>query len=138
MPAPYSYDLRQKALEAFDNGQSQSEVSRNFAINRNTLGGWLKRRKETGEYRALTGFQKGCNHKIKDLETFRKFVKQNGDKTQTQIAKLWEQGLTQQNVSDAMQKLGITRKKKLMAIESGTNNRGKNLKRNSNQRKNLT
>jgi len=130
MPAPYSHDLRQKAIEAVDNGQSQSEVSRNFGISRNTLGAWLKRRKETGDYKALTGFQKGCNPKIKDLEKFREFVKHNGHKTQGEIARLWGGELSQQNVSDALKKLGITRKKKLMVIEREMNNSDKSLKKN--------
>ncbi|MCL2929947.1 MAG: IS630 transposase-related protein [Trichodesmium sp. St16_bin4-tuft] len=83
MLAPYSHDLRQKTIKAFNNGQSQSEVSRNFGISRNILGGWLKGRisrnilggwlkgrKEIGDCKALTEFQKGCKLKIKDLEKF--------------------------------------------------------------------
>lgn len=36
MPAPYSLDLRQKALAAVDRGEKKSHVSRFFKIN-----GWL-------------------------------------------------------------------------------------------------
>ncbi|MCH2050311.1 MAG: hypothetical protein MK289_18035 [Trichodesmium sp. ALOHA_ZT_67] len=73
MLASLSHDLQQKTIKAFNNGQSQSEVSWNFGISRNILGGWLKGRKEIGDCKALTEFQKGCKLKIKDLEKFREF-----------------------------------------------------------------
>ena len=52
-------------------------------------------------------------HIIEIEQTFRQFLAQNKDKTQKQIAELWGEGLTQQNVSYVLKKLGITRKKKL-------------------------
>lgn len=50
---------------------------------------------------------------IKNLQRFQEFVLQHNNKTQQRIAQLWGENLTQQNVSDAMKKLGITRKKNL-------------------------
>ncbi|NES08272.1 MAG: hypothetical protein F6K22_39205, partial [Okeania sp. SIO2F4] len=41
------------------------------------------------------------------------FVKENKDQTQTKMAELWGNNITQQNISYTCQKLGITRKKKL-------------------------
>src|SRR6476646_12183629 len=64
MPAPYSYDLRQKAIEAFQGGERKSDVCRMFNLSRNTLDLWLKRQAETGDYQAVTYFQQGCRHKI--------------------------------------------------------------------------
>lgn len=37
MPAPYSYDLRKKAIEAVSRGQRKTEVCRILQISRNTL-----------------------------------------------------------------------------------------------------
>ena len=37
MPAPYSYDLRQKAVEAVKRGERKTDVSQMFHISRNTL-----------------------------------------------------------------------------------------------------
>ncbi|MBD1838234.1 helix-turn-helix domain-containing protein, partial [Coleofasciculus sp. FACHB-64] len=37
MPAPYSYDLRQKAIEAVKRGESKTNVAKMFNISRNTL-----------------------------------------------------------------------------------------------------
>lgn len=55
----------------------------------------------------------GKQLKIKDWDKFEQFVLRHNHKTQIQIAELWGDNLTQQNVSKACQKLGITRKKNL-------------------------
>jgi transposase len=119
MAAPYSYDLRTKALEAVKGGERKSDVCRMLKLSRNTLDLWLKREEQTGDYRAITNFQKGCRHKISDWERFREFAQKHGDKTQGQMALLWGNNVTQQNISDALRKLGLSRKKRHTAIENG-------------------
>ena len=118
MPSPYSEDLRQKAIAAVKRGERKKDVTQMFKISRNTLDLWLKREKQTGECRAITNYQQGCRHKIIDWQRFGEFVRQHGGKTQAQIAKLWGNNVTQQNISDAMQKLGVSRKKKLTGIKN--------------------
>lgn len=118
MPSPYSEDLRQKAIAAVKRGKRKKDVSQMFKISRNTLDLWLKREEQTGDCRAITNYQQGCRHKITDWQRFGEFVRQHGGKTQAQIAKLWGNNVTQQNISDAMQKLGVSRKKKLTGIEN--------------------
>jgi transposase len=120
MAPPYSEDMRSKALAAVKRGERKSDVSKMFGISRNTLDLWLKREAETGNYRAITNYQQGCRHKITDWERFGAFIKQHGGKTQGQLAALWGDGVTQQNISMAMQKLGISRKKEPMAISNAT------------------
>ena len=112
MPAPYSYDLRKKAIKAVKRGHRKVNVCRIFKISRNTLDLWLKREKETGDYGAIANKQ-GRHSKIKEEEKFKLFVKENKDKTQTKMAELWGENITQQNISYTCQKLGITRKKNL-------------------------
>lgn len=118
MPAPYSYDLRSKAIEAVQRGERKSAVCQMLKISRNTLNLWLKRKEETGDYQAISGFQKGSGHKITDLEKFRAFVNQHGGKTQAEMARLWGENVSQQNISDALQKLGVSRKKRRTATNS--------------------
>jgi transposase len=113
MPAPYSYDLRCKAIDAVHNGTPKIEVARMFNISRNTLDLWLKREHQTGDCNAVTGYQRGHGHKITDWQRFREFVKRHGDKTQTEMARLWGDSVTQHDISRALRKLGISRKKKL-------------------------
>lgn len=50
--------------------------------------------------------------KITDWEKFRAFVKEHGDKTQTEMAQLWEGEISQGTISGALQQIGFTRKKK--------------------------
>lgn len=128
MPAPYSYDLRQKAIEAVKGGERKTEVCRMLNISRNTLDLWLKREEQTGDYQAITNFQTGSRHKITDWKRFRAFAQQHGGKTQKQMAKLWGEGVTQQNISDALMKLGLSRKKRPTDTESATNSNERSLR----------
>lgn len=120
MPAPYSYDLRTKAIEAVKRGHKKINVCRLFKISRNTLDLWLKREKEIGDYAAISqrsakrcANKQGRHSKIQDEEKFKLFIQENKGKTQTKIAELWGKNITQQNISYTCQKIGITRKKNL-------------------------
>jgi len=112
MPAPYSEDLRQKAIAAVERGERKIDVSRMLKITRNTLDLWLKRKEQTGNCQAITHYQQGNRHKISDWQRFREFAQTHGDKTQGQMASLWGDNVTQQNISDALSKLRLSRKKR--------------------------
>ena len=109
MAKPYSYDLRSKAIEAVQRGKKKIEVSRFFKISRNTLDLWLKQEKETGDYKPKKPVAKGTRPKIEDLEQFGLFVAENSGKTQKEMAQLWGNNISQQNISYACKKIGITR-----------------------------
>ena len=128
MPAPYSNDLRRKAIAAVKRGDRKTEVSRMLNISRNTLDQWLKREAQTGKCGAIRNYQQGCRHKITDWQRFGEFVQQHGGKTQGQMATLWGEGVTQQNISDALRKLGVSRKKRLTAIKSEMNSNAKSFR----------
>ncbi len=130
MPAPYSNDLRQKAVAAVKRGERKTEVSRLFNISRNTLDLWLKREAEQGHCRPIHCYRQSSREKIKDWEQFRAFVQQHGSKTQAQLAKLWGDNVTQQNISDALQKLGVSRKKRPTAIKNAISKSAKPLSNN--------
>jgi transposase len=49
MAAPYSYDLRRKALDALAQGERKINVCRMLGISRNTLELWIQRKTETGD-----------------------------------------------------------------------------------------
>jgi transposase len=118
MAKPYSCDLRQKVIDAIElDGLKKSEASQVFHISRNTIDLWLKRRQETGNLRPKPTSVPGKQEKIKDWNKFREFVTQHHDKTQVEMAELWG-GISSRTISRALQKIGFTRKKKLM----GTSN----------------
>lgn len=127
MPAPYSDDLRQKAIAAVKRGERKTDVSRLLNISRNTLDLWLKREAAIGNCHALKNYQQGGKRKISDWQRFRVFVREHGGKTQGQLAKLWGEGVTQQNISDALLHIGVSRKKRLMATKNEMNSSAKNL-----------
>ena len=53
MANPYSYDLRQKVIQAIElDSMKKSEAAQLFGVSRNTIDLWLKRRTETGDYQA--------------------------------------------------------------------------------------
>ena len=127
MPAPYSYDLRTKVINAIDEGMSKTQVSRIFKISRNTIDLWLKKRESTGNYQASVGYQRGYNAKITDLENFQQFVDIHGSKTQKEMAELWPEKISDRTIGKALKKLDYTRKKKLTAIRKEMRKKDKNL-----------
>lgn len=128
MPKPYSYDLRQKVIQAIElDGMKKSEAAIAFQISRNTIDLWLKRREEIGDYRAKPNQPPGNGHKITDWEKFRAFAQTHGEKTQAEIAALWDSEISARSISRELQKIGFTRKKRPMATVSVTKTKGKNL-----------
>ena len=111
MPAPYSYDMRSKALAAVKRGERKKDVSQMFNISRNTLDLWLKREQQTGVARAITQHQQGCGHKITDWRRFRELVREHGGTRKGKWFSLWGDEVTQQNISDALAKIRWSRKK---------------------------
>jgi transposase len=120
MAKPYSYDFRQKVMEAIElDGLKKSEASELFHISRNTINLWFQRKAETGDVQAKPNQAPSKGQKITDWEKFRAFVKEHGDKTQVEMAQLWEGEISDRTISRALRKIGITRKKRPMGIGSG-------------------
>jgi len=125
---PYSYDLRQKVIQAIElDSMKKSEAAQVFGISRNTIDLWLKRRTETGDYQAKPKQPPGNGHKITDWEKFRDFVAQYGDKTQAEMAELWSGQISARTISRALHKIGFTRKKRPMATLNATRQSDKHL-----------
>ena len=121
MAKPYSTDFRQKVIDAIElDGHKKRDVSEIFNISRNTIDLWLKRKAETGDLKPKANKPPGNNHKITDWEKFREFVNTHGDKTQEQMAQLWDGEISSRTISRALRKIGFTRKKKLMVTKNAT------------------
>lgn len=131
MPKPYSYDLRQKVIEAIElNGMKRCEASEYFNISRNTINLWLRRKAETGDFQARVREYRGKNNKITDPELFRVFAETHGDKTQVEMAQLWDEQISDRTISRALKKIGFTRKKRLTDTVKEMNNYAKLLSNN--------
>jgi transposase-like protein len=70
MPAPYSDDLRQKAIAAVKRGEKKIAVCRLLKMSRNTLDLWLKKEKATGNFCPIIPTEKGPKPKTKTSRSF--------------------------------------------------------------------
>ena len=114
MAKPYSYDLRQKVIQAIElDGLKKSQVSKLFNISRNTIDLWFKRKVVIGDFQAKRTKTPRGDRKIIDWDKFREFAKTHGDKTQKEMAQLWNNDISQRTISRALKKIGFTRKKRL-------------------------
>ncbi|EKQ71045.1 transposase [Leptolyngbyaceae cyanobacterium JSC-12] len=120
MAKAYSYDLRQKVINAIQlDGMKKSEAAQVFGISRNTIDLWLQRQKATGDYQAKSTRPHQTHSKITDWDKFAEFAQQHGGKTQKQMAQLWDDPISDWTISRALQKLGLSRKKDLWLSRTG-------------------
>lgn len=121
MAKPYSDDFRQKVMQAIElDGLKKTEASQLFNISRNTINLWFQRKAETGDVKPKRRATAAATLKIKDWEKFRDFVKVHGDKTQSELAELWDEEVSQPTISRALEKINYTRKKKPMGMYNAT------------------
>lgn len=117
MAKAYSYDLRQKVLQALElDGFKKSEVSQLFNISRNTIDLWLRLKAVTGDVQAKQRQAVSPRQKITDWEKFRDFAKTHSEKTQVEMAALWEGDISDRTISRALAHIGWTRKKRRTGI----------------------
>ena len=111
----YSQDLRQRVVQAIDQGKSQAEVAETFAISTATIKRYLKARRESGHVlpKPIPGRPniKGVALQAGLLEQ----LEANPDATREQHCQMWEArtGLrvSTASISRARMALGWTRKK---------------------------
>ncbi|MHC5737458.1 IS630 family transposase [Nostoc sp.] len=112
MGKPYSYDFRQKVINAIVlDGMNKSQAAQVFQISRNTINLWLQRQTQTGDYQPKSNRPKRTNAKITDWEKFRQFAEMHGDKTQARMAQLWSLNISTRTISRGLKKIGWSRKK---------------------------
>ena len=126
MPAPYSLDLRQKAIAAVERGEKKSHVSKLFHISRNTLDLWLKQRAQTGSVAPKTPVKKGPDPKIKDWEAFQRFAEDHGHLTAQKMAQQWPEAISDVTIGKALKRIGFTRKKRRTATVNAMQSNVKN------------
>ncbi len=120
MAKAYSYDLRQKVINAIQlDGMKKREAAQVFGISRNTINLWLQRQEATGDYQAKSTRPHQTHSKITDWDKFAEFAQQHGGKTQKQMAQLWDDPISDRTISRALEKLGLSRNKRPMAIANG-------------------
>jgi transposase len=112
----YSQDLRQRVLRAVDQGTSQAEIAKTFAVSISTIKRYLRQRRETGHVvpKAIPGrpARKGAVLQAK----LREQLESHADATREEHCQLFEAryGLrvSPASISRARAALGWTRKKR--------------------------
>jgi transposase len=136
MPAPYSLDLRRKAVLACEEGEgTQQEIAQQFGIGLRTLKEWIFIKKETGDVHPKEHIHRGKFPVIGDkgLIFIKRVVEKKPDilisNIQELYAKKFNVEVAQSMVSRALKKLNLRRKKKSeYAIEQDRDDVKKNEK----------
>ena len=97
-------------------GMKRCEASTVFQTSRNTINLWFQQKAATGDVQPKQHPHPGHSHKITDWKAFQQFVEAHPDLTQPELAALWDGAISDRTISRALQKIGFTRKKRLMGI----------------------
>lgn len=122
MPKPYSMDLRKRVLQYLEKNNDKMKASQLFQVGIATVYRWIKRKKQKGNVEPL---RKKSTYKKIDDQKLIAYVEQNPDHFLSEIAKHF--GLTLQAIFYALQRLKITRKKRLYFTRKETQKQEKNL-----------
>ena len=119
MPAPYSLDLRKKAVSAYENGEgTQKEIAEQFDIGYRTLKAWIFLKKTTDDIKPRKHIHRGPLPVIdeKGLLFIKKLVENKPDilisEIQELYAKKFKVEIWQSMVSKSFKRLNLRRKKK--------------------------
>ena len=116
----YSYDLRTKVMDFIEGGKKTAkEASMLFNISKKTIFAWKKLKKETGDLKEKTGYQKGHRRIILDFEKFKSFIEKNNDKNSKELAKLWNQNVSSSTITRLLNKIGYSYKKNFLSPQNG-------------------
>lgn len=108
MAKPYSVDLRRRVLEYIEETADKRKASQLFKVGIATIYRWIARKKENGNVEPSP--KKAYKKKIDDYKLIA-YVKENPDHFLSEIAAHFN--TTLQAIFYALQRLKITRKKKL-------------------------
>jgi len=111
MPKPYSLDLRERVIAAYETGAyTQEEVAKQFKIGVKTVYDWLRLKERTGSLKPKEGYQNGHSHVIDDQEAFTKLVSEGDFSSRDEIVKAVGKG-TVHSIGRALKKIGYVKKK---------------------------
>ncbi len=122
MARAYGLDLREKVIKSLECGEKEEEIGKNFKIGLRTVFRWKALWKETGEAKAKERGRKGYKVKIADLKDFEKFVNENNDLTQREMAIGY--GCSQGTIQRGLKKIEFTVKKRRSVTGNGTKEKG--------------
>ena len=115
----YSQDLRDKVILAYKSGITvKQELSKRFAICRDTVRDWINRYEETGNYSSKQGVGCGGKCKFTDKQKLLECIALNPDTNGVKIRDMVAPELPMSTFYDTMSRFKITYKKKSRNINS--------------------
>lgn len=122
MPAPYSNDLRCKVLKAYQNGEgSVEEVASNFGVSTSFVDRLLKRYRETGSVAPKPHVKRHPPaFTEEDCRILQSHLQDHPDATLNELRTVCGVDCSLETVSQTLKRLGITRKKNVESIRTGS------------------
>ena len=113
MPAAYSADLRNLALEMCAEGKTASEVAEVLKIGRSTVERWQRIFEEEGRRVAKVGYQQGHSRRITGSMELFSWIENNKNSTLEEIGKNLSTPCSRSTVHRAMRRYKMTHKKRV-------------------------
>lgn len=109
----YSQDLRDRVISKYKGGKYRiKELAVMFNITRQTIGNWLKRYKETGDYSSRHHMQKGRAIKFNDRNKVLRYLETNCNANGITIRNNVAPELAMSTFYDSLARMQITYKKR--------------------------
>lgn len=118
MATPYSQDLRDRVLAAYDRGMRTKQIARTFAVSPAWARGIKQRRRETGETAARP--MGGVTFVKIDRARLAELVKRQPDATLKELRERLGVGCAESAIWMALKKLGLSFKKRRSTRRSRT------------------
>ncbi len=122
MGKSYSTDLRERVLQAIEEGMSKAQAHRTFHISRSTIDHWFALRERTGEL--IPPPHRSRRTRQLESEEFKEFAQRHRHATLGEMARAWQEekgvSLSLMSFSRALGAIGWTRKKRVGVTKSAT------------------
>lgn len=126
----YSVDLRQRVVDAYAGGEgTKKALAERFVVSLSSVERWIRSHKENGSVAPLPNLGGRWLRIVTeaDRDLIVEFYKEQPDMTYTELAERFsaETGrqIARSTMGAAVQRLGITRKKRRSALQNGTQKR---------------
>ena len=109
----YSQDLRDRVIELYKSGEfSKRAIAKLLKLAYQTVFEWIKRYKNTGDYKSRQHCQIGRKARFTDKESVLKFLENNPDSEGVDIRNALASSLPMSTFYDTLHRMNITYKKR--------------------------
>lgn len=119
----YSHDLRERVIELYNTGlYTQKEIARTLKLARETVGAWIRRYINTGDFSSKQHCQTGRVRRFDDKEKVLQYLSAHPDSTAIEMRDSIAPDLPDSTFYDSLARMNITYKKRA-AIQRASSKR---------------